>query len=90
MRSTLVATCVAHTCKWVEHALAGNTVVDIGTNLSKVDKAALNKAVKAGQLVRWREPWMGYMGPERFHWAANNQIPHTETEYQAFARRWEM
>ena len=51
---------------WVQEAQR-RTVVDIG-QLTGADRKTLNKAVKAGLLIRWRDHWLGCLGPKRWHW----------------------
>lgn len=54
--------------EWLDLALSGTTVVDVG-QLDKEARKLLDRAVKTAQLMRWREPWLGCLGRERFHWA---------------------
>jgi hypothetical protein len=46
-------------------------IQDIG-QISKGDRRALDKAVRAGQLAKTRIPWLGWLGPMKTTWVRVN------------------
>ena len=58
------------TAEWVDTALSGNLVVDIG-QIDKATAAALNKLVREGKLARCRGYWSNLLiGPAKTIWCA--------------------
>lgn len=61
-------------CQFLDRALYGEVVVDIG-HLGKIDVRLLDRAVRAGKLVKWRGKWFPNagapvgVGPDKNCWS---------------------
>ena len=62
------------TAQWIEIALSGELVVDIG-QIDKATARELNRLVKAGKLARCRGFWSSMLvGPLKTIWAAPHAL----------------